>query len=70
MQSTSTATSSSAGTTPSDKITEVGSPGILTGPHTDETKCIDEQQHQDHLLDQAQAIIDEGYVKLAHLNKL
>ena len=70
MQSTSTCTSSRAGTTPSDKITEVGSSGISTGPHTDETECIDEQQHEEHLLDQAHAIIDEGYVKLVHLNKL
>ena len=66
MQSTSTCTSSRAGTTPSDKITEVGSPGIST----DKSECIDEQQHEEHLLDQAQAIIDEGYVKLVHLNKL
>ena len=70
MQSTSTCTSSRAGTTPSDKITEVGSSGISTGPQTDETKCTDEQQHEEHLLDQAQAITDEGYVKLALLNKL
>ena len=70
MQSTSTCTSSRAGTTPSDKITEVGSSGISTGPQTDETECIDEQQHEEHLLDQAQAITDEGYVKLARLNKL
>ena len=53
MQSTSTATSSRAGTTPSDQITEVGSSGISTGPQTDETECMDEQQHEQHLLDQA-----------------
>ena len=70
MQSTSTCTLSRAGTTPSDKITEVGSSGISTGPQSDETECIDEQQHEEHLLDQAQAIIDEGYVELACLNKL
>ena len=70
MQSTSTCTLSRAGTTPSDKIPEVGSSDISTGPHTYETECIDEQQHEEHLLDQAQAIIDEGYLKLAHLNKL
>ena len=63
MQLTSTCTSLRAGATPSDKITEVCSSGISTGPQTDETECID-------LLDQVQAIIDEGYVKLAHLNKL
>ena len=68
MQSTSTCTSSRAGTTPSDKITEVGSSGISTGPQSDETECIDEQQHEEHLLDHTQAIIDEGYVKLVHLN--
>ena len=70
MQSTSTCTSSRAGATPSDKITEVGSSGISTGPQNDETEYIDEQQHEEHLLDQAQTIIDEGYVKLVHLNKL
>ena len=70
MQSKSTCTSSRAGTTPSDKITEVGSSGISTGPQSDETECNDEQQQEERLLDQAQAIIDEGYVKLVHLNKL
>ena len=42
MQSTSTCTSSRAGTTPSDKITEVGSSGISTGPQSDETEYIDD----------------------------
>ena len=70
MQSTSTCTSSKAGTIPSDKITEVSSSGISTGPQTGETECIDEQQHEERPLDQAQAIIYEGYVTLAHLNKL